>query len=199
MKLSFHKFGTTPLRPSRLALIVTLAAGTLAIAGLAYSSGGPNAQLVAQDRLYGGGGTDPGCFVPDIGFCRTVPTNFAIDAHATRTGQAAYGDMVSGNGHKQVTCLAVDGNNAVIGGTIVAAPDPSIDGFLFVQFFVDNGTIAFGGDLASPFYNGPADPSGWPPGFPYVCPSPDSGAPEFGLIRSFLPISRGDVVVQDAP
>lgn len=187
--------GRTPRR--RLAALFVFAVVALVGAALAYSSDGPNAQLVNQDRLYGGGGTDPGCFVPDIGFCRVVPTNFAVDAHATATDQAAYGDLVSSNGHKEVTCLAVDGNNAVIGGIIVSAPDPSIDGFLFAQFFVDNGTIAFGGDFASPFYVGPADPSGWPPGFPDVCPSPDTGAPDFGLIRSFLPISRGDIVVQD--
>jgi hypothetical protein len=186
------------LRRRRLAGLVAFAAIALAGGAYAYASGGPNAQLVPQDRLYGGGGTDPGCFVPDIGFCRVVPTNFAIDAHASSTDEAAYGDLVSASGHKQVTCLAVDGNNAVIGGVIVSAPDPSSEGSFFAQFFVDNGTIAFGGDFASPFYVGPADPSAWPPGFPDVCPSPDTGAPDFGLIRSFLPISRGDIVVQDA-
>ena len=37
----------------------------------------------------------------------------------------------------------------------------------------------------------------WPAGFPYVCPSPDVGDLAFGLVRSFIPISRGDIVVQD--
>jgi hypothetical protein len=104
-------------------LSAVLVVVALAGAALAYSSDGPNAQLVGQDRLYGGGGTDPGCFVPDIGFCRTGETNFAIDAHATRSGQAAYGDQV-GVEQKQVTCLAVDGNNAAVGGVIVSSPDP---------------------------------------------------------------------------
>jgi hypothetical protein len=178
------------------ALIIGLLA--LAVAALAYSSTGPNAQLVAQDRLYGGGGTDPGCFVPDIGFCRTVETNFAIDAHSTGSGQAAYGDVVQAASHNEVRCLAVDGNNAVVGGVIVSSPDPSRVGWLFLIFYVDNGTDAFGGDLVSPTYAGPPDPSGWPAGFPNVCPSPDTGAPDFGLIRSFLPLSRGDIVIHDA-
>jgi hypothetical protein len=177
----------------------------LAIAGLAHPSSGPNAQLANQDRLYGGGGNDPGCFVPDINFCRPSAFNFAIDAHATRTGNAAYGDFMYGapgfrDDGGQVTCLAVDGQNAVIGGITVSSSNPSVVGGLFAVFFVDRGTPAFGDrDLVSPRYSGPADPSGWPPGFPYVCPSPDTGAPAFGLIRSFLPIGQGDIVVHDAP
>src|SRR5712691_2056877 len=94
----------------KLVLLPVLGLAALAIAGFAYSSGGPNEQLVHQDRLYGGGGTEPGCFVPDIGFCRPVATNFAIEAHATQDGQAAYGDYNSGRTHSQITCLAVDGN-----------------------------------------------------------------------------------------
>ena len=182
----------------QLKLVLLLLIGALAIAGFAYSSEGPNAQLVNQDRLYGGGGTDPGCFVPDIGFCRTSPTNFAIDAHATGTSQAAYGDLVGGGSAKQITCLAVDGHNAVVGGIITAAPAaPNTVGELFAQFFTDNGTVAFGGDAVSPLYVGPADPTQWPPGFPNRCPSPDTGAPDLGLFPSFLPIVRGDIVIQD--
>jgi len=43
---------------------------------------------------------------------------------------------------------------------------------------------------------GPKRLAGW---FSYVCPSPDVGDPAFGLVRSFIPISRGDIVVQDGP
>jgi hypothetical protein len=69
---------------------------------------------------------------------------------------------------------------------------------VFVEFYVDNGTLDSSGDFISPFYVGPLKPGDWPLGFPYVCPSPDAGAPAFGLFASFLPIARGDVVVQDA-
>jgi hypothetical protein len=56
----------------RFGVLFVLAVAALAGAAFAYSSGGPNEQLVNRDRLYGGGGTDPGCFVPDSGFCRPV-------------------------------------------------------------------------------------------------------------------------------
>jgi hypothetical protein len=190
---------TTPHLPRRRrALSVLLVVcGGLAIAGFAYSSDGPNAQLVNQDRIYGGGGTEPGCFVPDVGFCRQVPTNFAIDAHGSSTGRSAYGDWLTGGDQIQVTCIAVDGTNGVVGGITTASVVASHVGWLNLQFLTDNGALTAGGDAQSPLYAGPADPAGWPPGFPYVCPSPDTSAPNFGLIRSFLPISRGDIVVQD--
>jgi hypothetical protein len=178
----------------KLVLLPALVLAALAIASLAYSSGDPNEQLAHQDRLYGGGGTEPGCFVPDIGFCRPGSTNFAIDAQASKSGNAASGDYVNAVVHNQVTCLAVHGKNAVVGGIIVSSTDPSRIGSFFATFYVDNGPPGSGGDLVSPNYGGPT----WPPGFPYVCPSPDTGAPAFGLIRSFLPLSRGDIVVQDA-
>jgi len=182
----------------KLALTLVLATGALAAAGYGYSSDGPNAQLVGQDRVWGGGGTEPGCFVPDIGFCRPSPTNFAIDAHATGTGQAAYGDRVGFNAHDQITCLAVDGQNAVVGGIITAAPaQPSVVGDLIAEFYVDNGTLESGGDLISPLYIFDPNTDPLPPGFPNVCPSPDTGAPAFGMVRSFIPISRGDIIVQD--
>jgi hypothetical protein len=179
-------------------LPVALALAALTAAGLAYSSGGPAAQLDAQTRLYGGGGTDPGCFVPDIGFCRTGPTDISVDAHATGNGQAAYGNLNGrAGGRERVTCLAVDGNKASVGGVITADANPAAVGALFLMFFVDNG--ASGVDLASPLYNAPAGAGNWPAGFPYVCPSPDTGAPSFGLLPSFIPIVRGDIIVQDAP
>ena len=182
----------------RLIVVLAVTAALGGGAATAFSDGGPNAQLVQQDRLYGGGGTDPGCFVPDIGFCRPSPTNFAIDAHARGTGEVAFGDVVGTGGARQITCLAVDGHNAVVGGIITSAPArPDTVGGLFAQFFADNGTIDFGGDGVSPFYINPADPALWPQGFPYRCPSPDTGAPDFGLIPSFLPIVRGDIVIQD--
>jgi len=183
-------------RRRKLGVVFVALAVALAVAGFAYPTGGPNAQLVGQDRLYGGGGTDAGCFVPDIGFCRLATTDFSVDAHATGTGNAAYGDIVARNGsHSQVTCLAVDGGNAVVGTRILTDPNPDHVGWLTATFYVDNGPGQV--DLVSPNYTGPDDPADWPLGFPFVCPSPDTGSPAFGLIRSFIPISRGNIVVQD--
>ena len=174
-------------------LVVLAAIG----AAIAHSTAGPNGQLAAQDRLWGGGGTEPGCFVPDIGFCRVGPTNFALDAHATASDRAAFGDRVGAGLREQVTCLRVDGRNASVGGIVTSDPEnPSAVGDLFLQFYVDSGSTP-GADLVSPFYVGPG-PSGWPAGFPDACPSPDTGAPDLGLFRSFIPVSRGDIVIQDA-
>jgi hypothetical protein len=187
----------------KLALPLLVALSALAVASFAYSASGPNAQLVTQDRVYGGGQTDPGCFEPDINFCRPLPFNFAIDAHATGTGQAAYGDFTNGapgfrDVRDQVTCLAVHGHNAVVGGFATSSSDPSVVGWFFAQYYVDRGTPSFGDrDLESPVWTGPSNPSDWPAGFPYVCPSPDESSTQFGLIRSFLPITHGDIVVQD--
>src|SRR5215831_7244837 len=100
-------------------LVVLAAIGT----AVAHSTGGPNGQLPPQDRLWGGGGTEPGCFVPDIGFCRVVPTNFALDAHATGSDHAAYGDRFGAGLREQVTCLRVDGQNAVVGGVVTSDPE----------------------------------------------------------------------------
>lgn len=84
-------------------------AGALAAAGLAYSTGGPNAQLVGQDRVYGGGHF----IVPDSlgGGVRT----FAIDAHSS--GDIEYGGLLHW-AHEQVTCLNVVGNSATVGAIV---------------------------------------------------------------------------------
>src|SRR5262249_33019623 len=188
----------------KLGLVALAALGTLAIAGFACAAGGPTEQLGGQDRVYGGGQTDAGvCFVPDIGFCRPLPFNFAIDAHASGDGQAAYGDFTNGapgfrDVHDQVTCLRVHGRNAVVGGIAVSSSDPSVVGGYFAEYFIDRGTPSFGDrDLESPVWTGAPDPSGWPPRFPSVCPSPDESNTQFGLLRSFAPITHGDIVVQD--
>jgi hypothetical protein len=171
-------------------------------ATIAHSTGGPNEQLVSQDRVYGGGGTDAGaCFDPDIGFCRKFATNLGIDAHASGSDEEAYGDVSGGavgfaESHGQITCLRVHGHNAVVGGITVSSSDPSAVGLAFITWYVDRGTPAFGDrDQESPTYS-IARGTG-PPGFPYACPSPDAGLPTLDLFRSFVPIAEGDIVVQD--
>src|SRR5690348_8065033 len=79
-------------------------------AAVASSATGPNAQLVSQNRVYGGGQFTTS---PEAGSLR----NFAIDAHAI--GAVAYGDIEYGSPfnweHEQVTCLNVVGNQATVG------------------------------------------------------------------------------------
>jgi hypothetical protein len=166
--------------------------GALVIAGLAYSAGGPNAQLASQNRVYGGGS-----FVgPDLPV--GLQRNFAVDAHAN--GQAAYGDIEYGGGshfmHEQVTCLAASGKRAAI-GAIVTHADRPIGGSLVLMVLTDNGPATSKTVDSSTLQeiNPPGD-AGWPAGFPYVCPSPSAAVAMFGL--GDFPLNGGNVVVQDA-
>jgi hypothetical protein len=172
-------------------LFVTLLAfGALAGAGLAYSAGGRNAQLVREDRVYGGGTFDT----------RT----FAIDAHADSHGKAAFGSIeYAGPDHfqdEEVTCLAVDGDKAAVGGIVTRADRPEVVGMWALMFLDDGGNPTSGtADGSSLQYISPAGPTGgWPAGFPNVCPSPDAGVPSLGLVPAYLPFAGGDVVVQDS-
>lgn len=188
----------------RPAMLVVALLAALSASAVALSNGGSNAKLANQDRLYGGGSSGPGCFVPDIGFCLSGTRNFAVDAHSTSHGTAASGDLTFGapgghDQHAQITCLAVRGDKAVVGGIITQADRPALVGAWVAMLFQARGTPAFGErDLASPLYLQTPDPAQNPPGFPYVCPSPDAGAPAFGISPSYLPVTGGDIVVQDA-
>jgi hypothetical protein len=174
----------------RLTLLLAIAIGALAVGGFAYSAGGPNAQLVNQDRAYGGGTYTP-----------FNTRNFAIDAHAS--GAAAYGNVefAVADGHvrqEQVTCLSVSGNKATIGGIITASSsDPSFVGFFFVWVVQDNGSPLSGTPDAAAFqvFRPTNDPA-WPGGFPYVCPLPDDVISTFGL--DLFPLSGGDIVVHQS-
>jgi hypothetical protein len=171
----------------------------LICAGVAYAAASPSAKLQKQDRLYGGGAISAGCFSNST-ICFPQGRNFAVDAHAEGDGNEAVGDSTyaapgGGDNVRTVTCLRVEGNRAAIGGIIVSGSAP---GWWFVQYFVDRGGPGQGDrDLASPSFVDPAGSSGWPVGFPYVCPSPSTGFP--GGEPIFREVESGDIVVQDAP
>jgi hypothetical protein len=183
-------------------VVILLVLGALAGAGLAYSAGGPNGQLAHQDRVYGGGAFGPGCPTPDT--CITDMRTFAIDAHADAHGRAAFGSVeYAGPTHyedEEVTCLSVDGNKAAIGAIVTQADRPSEVGMWALMFVTDGGTPISGTPDASglQFISPPGHAGGWPPGFPNVCPSPDTGAPSLGLVPAYLPLTGGDIVVRDA-
>jgi len=172
---------------------------TLVGAGVAYSAASPSAKLEKQDRLYGGGQFGPGCFSNST-LCFARPRNFAVDAHAEGNGSEAignstYGTPGAGESYRSVTCLRVEGNAAAVGGVVTSGANA---GFGYVQYFVDRGGPGLGDrDLASPSFTDTLDASGWPAGFPAVCPSPTTGFP--GGEPSYLEVHSGDVVVQDAP
>jgi hypothetical protein len=174
-----------------VAFCVVAAGATFAAVG--SSATGPNAQLVSQNRVYGGGQfTVP----PEAGSLR----NFAIDAHAN--GAAAYGDIEYASPfhwqHEQVTCLNVVGNQATVGALITQADRPAIIGWAALWVVQDNGNPLSATDAATFQVVGPVGPAGgWPnANFPYVCPSPDTATSFFGL--SYMPLNAGDFVVQDA-
>lgn len=178
------------------ALIVAAVLG----ASAAYSASSPSAKLQKQDRVYGGGQVGAGCYLPDFGICFDTPRYFSVDSHAESDGRRAVGNSNYGipdvrDGGRNITCLAVEGNKALIGGVIESGPN---SGFWYAQFFVDNGMPGTGSrDLASPTIFDPAGASTWPARFPNVCPSPITGWP--GFAPTYRPVDQGDVVVQDAP
>lgn len=182
--------------------VILLALGALAGAGLAYSAGGPNAQVANQDRVYGGGTIGPGCPTPDT--CITDTRTFALDAHADSHGRDAFGSVeYAGPTHyedEEVTCLSVDGNKAAIGGIVTQADRPSVVGMWALMFVSDGGSPISGTPDASglQFISPPGHAGGWPPGFPNACPSPDAGTPSLGLVPAYLPLTGGDIVVKDA-
>jgi hypothetical protein len=183
-------------------MIVVVAAIAAALGGAAYawSTGGPNAQVANQDRVFGGG-TFAGCST-DGAVCIPNTRSFSIDAHASSSDHAAYGDMWYGapggnDQHAQITCIATDAGKAVVAGVVDQATRPAILGDRVLVFFDDRGTPAAGGDESSLLdLTAPGDVR-QPAGFPYVCPSPDNGAPYTSTPPSFFRLD-GDVSVHDA-
>lgn len=181
------------LRMKWLAAALIAVAAVTVSATLASATSGPNAQLVNQDRIYGGGQ-----FTISPGNVR----NFAIDAHAQGGGAgAAYGNVEYGSGafhlNTQVTCLKVVGNKATVGGIITDTDLPGSTGWALIWIVQDNGNpLSATPDAATFQARGPLDDPTWTPGFPYICPSPDTATSLFGL--SYFPLNAGDFVVQDA-
>jgi hypothetical protein len=136
----------------------------------------------------GGGRLGPGTF--PSGF--TIPArDFSVDAHVKKQGENVYGFLTTGrNGigsvQTDVTCVSIDGNRAVVGGI------KRTTGGGRVVFLIDNGppssTVR---DQSSAWFVDPLDAEGWPDGFPYVCPTPDSAINGTG----YLDIHSGDIVV----
>jgi len=173
----------------RYGLPVIASLAVLAMAGAVYVSvaaGGPaNGPFVA-----GGGEIGPGTF-PD-GFELKVPRDFGLDAQ--KTGARVTGIFNSGqNGVSStgtdVTCVAIEGNRAAVGGVDTA--DPTLGR---VRFLIDNGPpgSAIRDQLSPTFTAAVSDPS-WPTGFPYVCPKPSSGLNDAG----YLDVHSGDIVVSN--
>ena len=179
----------------KLVPLVLVAAG-LASAGIAYSSSRPVGRgLQSPAHVYGGGRLGPGTF-PATGLTFSNPRDFSIDAHrirATVGGHVYYGRnagvLLLG---VDVTCLAVKGRTAAIGGIVRETGDGQDVGYGFALFLEDNGSpLSQTRDQSSAAFIDPLSAPEWPPGFPLVCPAPDGPFNEPG----FLDLHSGDVVV----
>ncbi len=152
----------------RTLLVVGVAAGALAAAGVAWSSGalggGP-----AQIRVYGGG---------QVATPTAIPRTISLDANASPQGLEAYGSLRYAGAppgfRGDVTCLSVAGNTALVGGFIREGP-PNFVGLDFLYAVTDNGPPGSGADQAGfinigPELDTPPYPS-LPADFPRTCPT----------------------------
>lgn len=173
-------------------LLLGAVAALLTGAGVASSSQG---NVEPLDYVAGGGGFPPGCFDgPDV-FCIGARRDFSIDAHSGPKGQNATGvSFFSGPTttfpRREVLCLRVDGNRAVVGGTFVH-PTLGLSGW--AMLVEDNGPPGPGpDDRTTPTFADPIE--SWGAGFPKECPPFDA---DFFVETGFQPLDSGDIVVHD--
>jgi hypothetical protein len=147
-----------------------------------------------QKLVFGGGRIPAGsCTDGSTSFCTSVTREFSIYAVSHPQDGGTYGNIITGNVEHggvtnlvRVTCLAVSGNVAEIGGVIVQAADSSTVGGSFRLFVRDSGqpgTVARDG--VSPSF---VDP---PPAKP-TCGDVATNA--FG--NGYLTLAYGDLVVR---
>jgi hypothetical protein len=185
----------TPRRSrSRIVLVVLFVLASLVTGvALAFSalSNGPT-----QDRVYGGGRIPVGsCTDGSTSFCSGVTREYSIFAVSDPQGGGdAYGTVTVGNVEfggpvysVRVTCLAVSGTIAEIGGIVLTSADANAVGGAFRVFVRDSGTPgAAARDGISPLF---VDA-------PQVKPTcGDLSSNAFG--NGYFPLAYGDVAVED--
>jgi hypothetical protein len=168
----------------KLALILVgacaMAAVLVAVSSGASSNAGP------RDAVWGGGHLQFG--FGGLTFDRDFSVNIELGRFGNAEGSFIYGNNGTSGGPRPISCLAVSGDHAVIGGA-----DPSGNSYLW--YAVDNGTpVSAVRDQVTPLLLlEPADLAQMPPGFPNVCPSPDAvinGSP-------YSELTGGDIVIRD--
>lgn len=177
-----------------------LAAGGLLLAGVgaAWSSQGNGDPL---DWVSGGGTFGPGCFDGPDNLCFGARRDLSIDAHGGPHGQNATGTSYYGRNEtgaataraRDVLCMRVEGNVAVIGGTYLQSTAQGDELFGWAMRVEDNGPPGPGPrDRSGPTFVDPL--ANWPAGFPKVCPALDEAYfEEVG----YLPLHSGDLIVHD--
>jgi hypothetical protein len=177
-----------PLRSALVAAALTaVAAVVVSAAAAGSSSNGP-----PQIRVYGGGNVGPGhCTDGPTPFCSQSLREFSLLAIRDPNENVTYGTFSTDNGTVvRVTCIAVSGNVAEVGGVTVQSPNPSFVGGPTWTFFRDSGpTGANPRDGISPtFFDLPS--AGKP-----TCSSNDAASNAFGL--GFFPLTNGDIAIQN--
>jgi len=173
------------------ALVAVLVLASTGFAGGSDSAaqaqyGGPS----EDPFVVGGGQLGPGTFP---GGFQILSRDFSVDAHVEKKGQTVTGLFISGrNGisssQTNVTCVAIDGNQAAVGGV------ESTTGVGRLVFLIDNGPPSSAvRDQSSPIFTDPLDSPNWPIGFPTVCPAPNSGFNQEG----YLDVHSGDIVISE--
>jgi hypothetical protein len=174
------------------AAFIAVAAVVVSVATAGSSSNGP-----PQIRVFGGGNIPIYSCTDGNGFCTQVTREFSISAVYDPNEDVTYGTNIGGNPEKdhginsvvRVTCLAVSGDVAEIGGVIVQDPNnPSYIGGPFQMFVRDSGQPgAVARDGVSPVFSSP------PPG-KATCSSSDAASDAFGY--GFFTLTYGDIAIQ---
>jgi hypothetical protein len=184
-----------PAHKARLAALIAFALAALAAGATfafaeSHSGNGP-----VQARVYGGGRIPVGsCTDGSTQFCSGVTREFSILAVSDPNEDVTYGTVTIGNIERggpvyvvHVSCLAVGGNLAEIGGIVVDSADPNQVGDTLHLFVRDSGEPAAAArDGVSPLFVDP--PQGKP-----TCRDLSSDA--FG--NGYFTLAYGDVAVED--
>jgi len=177
----------------RKSLLAATVAGAVA-AAFAWSAGAGSPPGPAQDRVYGGGALPASCTDGNPSFCGAA-REFSVLAVSNPVGGGAYGTVsfgFPGLGRfttARVTCLAVHGAIAEIGGVITGSDDPSVVGGPYQLFVRDSGTP------------GTANRDGVSPNLIDVATAPQAtcGDVDTNVFGSgSVTLQSGDVVVEDS-
>jgi hypothetical protein len=203
--LGLIKAGTTAREASNMSIrrrwVALLLGGSAVLAGVLVSvaAAGSSSNGPPQIRVYGGGNVPNGsCTDGATTFCTGVTREFSIFAVHDPNEQITYGTITVGNPERdggvnsviRVTCLAVSGNVAEVGGVVVQSPNhPETIGYPYILFFRDSGqpgTVSRDG--LSPSFTGP--PAGKP-----TCSSSDASSDAFTY--GFFALTYGDIAIQN--
>jgi hypothetical protein len=177
------------------AVLAVVWVGAVSAIAAGVSLAGPGA--VGGDSVYGGGRHAIGtCTDGTTPFCPPGGREFSVDAHATRNSRNAEGALEYANpgtgsviASGDVTCLNVDGDQAVVGGRVTGG---SAAGLTFVIHLEDLGAPGSATrDRVSPVFV--LSPAEEPPGFPRSCPDFEEDVGGVGFFEQTF----GDVAVND--